>query len=191
MNTGDVIDVSIYFENKEGNLELELYDPSEAHRVGSYSEANGESLSYMADVSGDWRIRVYHKFGDTEVHYDLDIRLKDDYYEFNNEPHMIHKDHPSLLIEYERTWLSDHHGMAVQGDNDWYIIDVTPGFKHLIIELKFNHSLGNIGLDIYDEWGYWITGNNSDTDNEYIDFLLPHPGMYGKLEFANPLTYLQ
>jgi len=185
LNTGDILDVSIYFENKEGNLELELYDPSEARRVGSYSEDNGEFLSYMADVSGDWRIRVYHKFGDTEVHYDLDIRLKDDFYEFNDEPHMLHKDHPSNLMEYEQTWLSDLYGVAVQGNNDWYIIDVTPGFQQLIIELKFNHSLGNIGLDIYEEGGYWITGNNSDTDDEYIDFGVPHPGMYAIMVYGN------
>jgi len=191
LNPGDIIDVSIYFDHMEGDLELELYDPSYMHQIGSYSGNNDEFISFTADMSGDWRIRVYHAFGDSEVRYDLDIWLNaggpgDDYYEFNNEPYMIdHKDHPSLLIEYERTWLSDHHGMAVQGDNDWYIIDVTPGFKHLIIELKFNHSLGNIDLDIYDEWGYWITGNNSDTDDEYIDFWLPHPGMYGIIVYGN------
>ena len=185
LNTGDIIDVSIYFDHMEGNLQLELWNPSEAHRIGSYSDDNGESLSYMADVSGDWRIRVYHEDKNSEVWYDLDIKLKDDFYEFNDEPHMLHKGHPSDLMEYEQTWLSDLYGVAVQGNNDWYIIDVTPGFQQLIIELKFNHSLGNIGLDIYEEGGSWITGNNSDTDDEYIDFWLPHPGMYAIMVYGN------
>lgn len=190
LNLGDIIDVSIYFDHMEGDLELELYDPSYIYRVGSYSGNNDEFISFTADMSGDWRIRVYHAYGDSEARYDLDIWLNaggsgDDFYEFNDDPQMLHKGHPSDLMEYEQTWLSDLHGMAVQGNNDWYIIYMTPGFEHLIIELKFNHSLGNIGLDIYGEGGYWITGNNSDTDNEYIDFWVPHPGMYAIMVYGN------
>ncbi|MBA7615121.1 hypothetical protein ES703_22398 [subsurface metagenome] len=67
LNPGDIIDVSIYFDHMEGDLELELYDPSYIHRVGSYSGNNDEFISFTADMSGDWRIRVYHTFLDVGV----------------------------------------------------------------------------------------------------------------------------
>lgn len=178
LNPGDIIEVSIYFENKQGNLELELYDPFEDHRIGSYSGDDGESLRYMADVSGDWRIRVYHKFEDTEVSYDLDIWLLEDFYEFNDDPHMKYKDHPSNLIQFERTWLSDLYGMAVQGSPDWYVIEVSPGFEHLKVELTFNHTQGDIDMRIHyiqlDDYNNYqnhvlLNESSSSSDNETID----------------------
>jgi len=180
LNPGDIIEVNIYFENEDGNLELELYDPFEDHRIGSYSGDDGESLVYKVDVSGDWRIRIYHKFKDTEVPYDLDLWLMEDFYEFNDDPHIFggKKNHRSNLIQLERTWLSDLYGMAVQGNPDWYIIEVSPGFEHLKIELIFNHSQGNIDMQIhyihFDEYGYYqyhelIGGSYSSSDNETID----------------------
>ncbi|GAH84728.1 unnamed protein product, partial [marine sediment metagenome] len=148
LRNGDNLEVSIFFKHFEGDLELELYDPSGAHRIGSYSSNDDEKITYMADMAGDWRFRVYHAFGTSELHYDLDIWVNaggspdDDYYEYNNEvdvfwkydngEQMLNKDHPSFLAENERTWLSELHGLAAQEDHDWYFIDITPGFRHLV-----------------------------------------------------------
>ncbi|MFX0029855.1 MAG: hypothetical protein ACFE8B_11635, partial [Candidatus Hermodarchaeota archaeon] len=184
VNEGDVIDVNIYFDHDKGNLELELWSPSQTLRTGSYGEDDYEYISFMADVSGDWRVRVYHADADSKVYYDLGIWIKDDFYEWNNNPDdmiwdgQLNKGHPAVLVQNEQTWLSDLHGLAVQGDDDWYIIDVTPGFEHLILELTFNHSLGNINVEIYGQGGSYMVGNSSMTDNEYIDYFLPHPGIF-------------
>ncbi|MFX0105623.1 MAG: hypothetical protein ACFE75_09040 [Candidatus Hodarchaeota archaeon] len=176
LNPSDVIDVQIYFNNWEGNLQLELYDPLDSinPRIGSYSDMEyKESVTYRADISGDWRIRVYHEDGNSDVVYDLEIRLKDDFYEFNN-----HRGEAYFLGEHERIWLSDLHGLAVSGDEDWYVIDISPGFMHLMVSLTFNHSLGNIDITISDEWNSIAIGGYSFTDNEYINVSLPHPGIY-------------
>ncbi|MFX1375315.1 MAG: PPC domain-containing protein [Promethearchaeota archaeon] len=180
INIGDIIDVSIFFEHDKGDLGLELWDPSNTLRSGSYSGDDYENVCFMADMPGDWRIRVFHATVDSKNYYDLNLWIKDDFYEYNNEPQVFQEDHdhPSILAQHERTWLSDLYGKAVQGDSDWYIIDVTPGYEHLVIEVLFNHTLGNIGIDIYNSWGSYIVGNNSMTDDEYIDYYLPDYGIY-------------
>ena len=178
LTSGDAIDIWIYFDDYQGNLELELHSPSNTFRSGSYSEDYAEFISFVIDVSGEWRIRVYHADEDSKVYYDLDIRIKDDFYEFNNHPDVLYKEHPSNLAEDERIWLSDLHGLAVQEDHDWYMIGITPGFERLVLDLSFNHTLGNIDVVIYDELSIPIIGNSSMTDNEHIDYILPHSGLF-------------
>ncbi|MFX0001379.1 MAG: pre-peptidase C-terminal domain-containing protein [Candidatus Hodarchaeota archaeon] len=181
LNTGEVIDVVIFFEHKRGNLQLELYDPSNNQRAGSYSSTENdgwskEHIKYRAKISGDWRIRVYHATSDSDVQYDLEVNKLDDWYESNDW-----YDQAYNLKDDEYTWLSDIGGLALQESEDWYYIEVTPGFEHLIVNVKFNLSLGNIYVDIYEfqvQWHStnWITSNYSMSgdDNIDIDILLPY-----------------
>jgi hypothetical protein len=282
LNPGDLINVNIFFDHFEGDLQLELYDPFDSlnPRDVSYSVDKDEFISYSADVSGEWRIRVYHQFGNSDVYYDLDIwvnAIVDDAYEHNDnkweafnltpyegwwltgvsgpgilfdedwyeiyvEPGFEHliinspdfgkgvrlkvfddnlneigqsysQEHngpttsgpmrfnlPSSGIYYimvygptrlfydfqyltvslleEQTWLSDLYGLGVQSNLDFYFIDITPGFKHLEVELLFNHTQGNIDITLHDEWGTLITNSSSFDDNEYIDTFLAVPGIY-------------
>ncbi len=188
LNSDDTIDIKVYFENYQGDLQLELYDPNDSGnlRDESYSSANDESISFTADISGEWRIRIYQVDGNSDVRYNLDIWINgeqsgDDPYEPNN-----HFDEAYDLHDDEHIWLSNIHGLAVQGDEDWYRIDVTPGFQNLIVNLKFNRSRGNINADIYKlegthslDWNpiysnYSMTGDdNIDINCSYID-----PGIY-------------
>ena len=150
LNYGDRIEVEIFFDHFEGNLELELYDPYYNHRNGSYSSSNYESIKYTSDVSEVWRIRIYQFIDYPEVHYDLNVSVYggvhegDDPYEMNNRPDIAY-----WLSQDEQTWLSDLRGMAVQGDEDWYAIEVTPGFLDLEVKLYFNQSLGDIFMTIF------------------------------------------
>jgi hypothetical protein len=81
------------------------------------------------------------------------------------------------LLE-EQTWLSDLYGLGIQNNIDFYQIDVSPGFKHLEVELLFNHSQGNIDMALYEVGGNRITNSSSLDDNEYIDTFVQHPGTY-------------
>ncbi len=151
LNYDDFVEVNIYFNDFDGNLELELYDPSNNFEVGSYSSFDDEFISFTADESGDWRIRVYRVSGDSniQVNYHLELKVNgmmggDDPYEFNNYYHEAYD-----LHDDEYTWLSDIHGPAVQGDEDWYMIHVTYGFQHLIVNLMFDQFQGNINVDIH------------------------------------------
>jgi len=105
----------------------------------------------------------------------------DDPYEPNNK-----FDEAYDLRDYECKWLSKIHGLAVQGDDDWYMIDVTPGFQNLTVNLKFNPSGGYIQVDLYRLWDRhsldWnpIGSNYSMTGDDKIDIICPYidPGIY-------------
>lgn len=279
LNSGDIIDISITFDHFVGDLQLVLYDPSYIQQMGSYSIDNDEFITFTADVPGDWRIRVYHQYGNSDVHYELNIGLNvmvddayeendyeaqaydltayegwwlmetnglgfqfdDDWYEIYVEPGFEHLivnfwgdiqlaiydnnlngiegsssqdtndptgtsgpmsfDLPSSGTYYikvygsnqgspydfqyltvnlleEQTWLSDLYGLGIQNNIDFYQIDVSPGFKHLEVELLFNHSQGNIDMALYEVGGNRITNSSSLDDNEYIDTFVQHPGTY-------------
>ena len=160
----------------DGNLGLEVYDAFPSFIDKSDTPFNNEHLEIWFPSSGVYYIRVYGL--DLGTPYDLWWNtyggVYDDQYELNN-----HRGEAYFLGEDERTWLSDINGSAVSGDEDWYLIDITPGFRHLRVDLIFDHSLGNIDITIFDESNSMIPrGNYSFSDNEYVDVILPHPGLY-------------
>jgi len=191
LNRGDEIEVYIKnFDNSIGNLELELYGPSYEWKAGSFSSGNDEYIHFTLrtmDEPGDWRIRVYRVSGDSfeDVYYDLDIwvntwKQREDPYEWNNFPEEAY-----FLAKYEQTWLSEIHGNAVQENEDWYSIFVTPGFQHLVVDVLFNHSEGNIDIELFEFWYnydhlefYYIDGNYSWDNNEHLELFNLAPGHY-------------
>jgi len=204
LENGDKIDINIFFNHFDGNLELELWDPSNTKKIWSYSYDHDEFISFTVDMSGEWRIRVSQVNGLNDVYYDLDIWINDgmlggggdDAYELNNEPYDILADdsnegkdsvlggiHPSNLFQYEQTWLSDLYGLAIQGDEDWYAIEVTSGFLNLEVKLLFNHSLGDIDMEIHylNRQGdilFTGIGSYSVNNSEYINVTVSMGGIY-------------
>jgi hypothetical protein len=82
------------------------------------------------------------------------------------------------LSDWERTWLSSIKGYGIQSDSDFYRIYVTPGDARIIIDVRFTHSQGDIDVEVYDSAGNFLTGSNSVSDNEYIDYSVPLSGAY-------------
>ncbi len=177
LNPGDTIDVSIYFDHMEGDLQLDLYDPSEVLREKSDSGNNDELISFTADMSGDWRFRVYNASGVSVVHYDLDLWLTtggsgdEDAYEENDFYGQAYD-----LSYYEGRWLSGISGFGSQFDEDWYKINVEPSFEHLIV--NFNQFDGDIQLEVYDTSINIIGGSYHREYNEPIKITLPSSGTY-------------
>ncbi len=179
MEEGHLI-VEINFDNFEGNIDLELYDSSQSLLASSNTRDNYEFVDYEFDSSGTYYIRV---FGENKGNwYNLKWRTQDeakDFYDDSYEPNNNRR-FGYVLWDDEWTWLNNIAGLAVQGDDDWYKIDVTPGFEQLVVEVTFNHSAGDIDISIFEEQNPTdpIIGNYSVSDNEYIDFNVSHPGLY-------------
>jgi len=146
LNSGDLIDINIYFNNSEGDLELELYDPFDSitSRAGSHNITDYEFISFIADISGDWRIRVYHKFGNTNVTYDFDFWVTpgsagNDWMEPNDDFWIAAGIGPGYYPDLK----------IVDFDNDWFQIYLNPG-NIIDISIFFNHSEGDLQLEFYD-----------------------------------------
>ncbi|MFX1388301.1 MAG: hypothetical protein ACFE9M_13875, partial [Promethearchaeota archaeon] len=190
LDHGDTINVVIKnFDHNIGNLQLELFHPDNYHVIGSYMSNptyHEEFISFTVQYPGEWRIRVYQVSGVSDVSYDMDIWLdkidptKEDPYEWNDFPNEAFP-----LQKHEHTWLSNFHGNAKQGTEDWYVIFITPGFQQLFIYVKFNHTEGNIDISVYEVYGWdqhnvnygFIEGNYSLDNNEQFYYFL-NPGYY-------------
>lgn len=102
---------------------------------------------------------------------------------FQQVPEDNYEDNDTLATAYdlsfrERTWLSDIQGLGQQYDDDWYKIDVTRGYEHVVANLRFSHFEGDIDLALYDADGQFITSSISATDNESLDTVVENPGTY-------------
>ncbi len=90
------------------------------------------------------------------------------------------------LTDWKQTWLSTLNGYGKQIDDDWYRIGVLEGYQHIIIDVRFTHSQGDIDISLYDLNGSFLTDSHGITDNEYIDYLVPYAGVYYiKVHYAN------
>ncbi|MCK4381253.1 MAG: PPC domain-containing protein, partial [Candidatus Lokiarchaeota archaeon] len=161
LNSGDTIDLSIYFYHPDGDLQFELYDPSYSYRTGSYSITNDEFIYYTADMAGDWSFQIYHEFANSSVFYDLDIWVypEDDWMEenddFGNAAYVDPNYYSGLKI--------------VHGDEDWFITYLNSG-DTIDISIYFNHNDGNLELELYDPNDYINPQSisNSTTNDEFI-----------------------
>ncbi len=171
LNSGDNIEVHIYFDHYEGDLELELYDPNYNNRIGSYSVDNEEKVIFTADITGDWRIRVFHAFGDTRVYYNLEIWVNgggDDRYEENDLAADAYD-----LTSYEGLWIG-----GMQFDIDWFKFDIGEGVENLIVVLNYNDYEGDINIELIDNFSNIIGHSNDRTGNEQIEIANPLSGTY-------------
>ena len=78
----------------------------------------------------------------------------------------------------EQTWLSNLQGLGVQADDDWYEINITPGFENLQVDLQFAHADGDIDLQVYDALGNLVGSAASATDNEFLNINLASSGTH-------------
>jgi len=167
LNLGETIDVSIYFSHIDGDLELELYDPSYMQRTGSYSSTDDEYVSFTANISGDWRIRVYRLSGSVDVYYDLDIWLStgDDWMEENDE--------------FSSAWWIDpnkyHDLKIVDYDEDWFRFYLNYD-DFVEVHIYFNDFDGNLELELYDPSNNFEVGSYSSVGDEFISFTADESG---------------
>ena len=59
-------------------------------------------------------------------------------------------------------------GDGRQKDNDWYRINVLPGFNEITVDCRFIHEDGDINIALYDGRGYLKATSTTTTDNESI-----------------------
>ena len=161
--------VNLGFTNADGDIDLELYDSFGNFVYGSYSTTDNEQIDYTVSAGGTYYLRVF--YADAGNTYtlswdDLQPVLADDIYEPNNTLGTATPTLENILYS------------GIQHDDDWYKIDVTPGFQNVVATLTFSNAAGDLDLELYDSSGLYVTGVYSTTDNESLNIIVGTSGTY-------------
>ena len=81
-------------------------------------------------------------------------------------------------FDWPQRSLSSLDGLGVQLDDDWYEIYVRAGFEHVVMDVDFVHSQGNIDLQLFSVTGTLLGESTGSGDNERIDVVVPSAGPY-------------
>jgi len=82
------------------------------------------------------------------------------------------------LADGERVGLVQLDGEGVQNDEDWYTIEVSPGYERLAVDLLFNTGEGDIQIYLYSGPGSLITSGTADAWGRSIACTVAAPGDY-------------
>ncbi len=117
------------------------------------------------------------------------IGTTDDAYEENDTLGSSHD-----LGSLGGVWLSEVAGDGISLDEDWYRIEVAPGFEFVHLECRFTGAKGNITLELFDQFGTHLASSGGTATGEAVDFLVASPGSYhvkvgGSYNFPSGLPY--
>ncbi len=171
----ELLSVYLSYSYASGNIDLALYNSVGSYITSSTSLTDEEYIIWLL-ASGTYYLLVYgDDYGNLyDLWWDDLAPPSDDVYEENDYYYSAYD-----LTIYETDWLSEVHGLGIQGDDDWYEISITSGYEHLIVNCTFSDAAGDIDIAVYASDGTTrIAYSWSITDNEYIDVLLPSSGTY-------------
>lgn len=113
------------------------------------------------------------KIATGEPFYQNDSYGTDDAFEPNNT-----MDQSFDLSQSEDRWLGSIANEGVQWDEDWYKIWISPQYRRLVLDLRFQHYLGDMDLRLFDSQGTAIAVSQGLSDDEFINLVLDHGGVY-------------
>ncbi len=82
------------------------------------------------------------------------------------------------LTSSEDTWLGLLGSDGVQWTQDFYKIWVSPQYRQLIVDLRYQHYLGDVDLKLYDSQKRLIASSQRITEDEFINIQLSKGGIY-------------
>lgn len=114
----------------------------------------------------------------SEPFYQSETGGQDDSFEPNNS-----RDKAFDLSNAENRWISllggkGHLTEGVQWDEDWFRIRVSPHYRRLMLDLRFQHYLGDVDMKLYDGQGNLIATSQGSGDDEFIHLTLNSGGVY-------------
>ncbi|MHA1775941.1 MAG: Loki-CTERM sorting domain-containing protein [Promethearchaeota archaeon] len=165
VNTGELIQVLIEFSDINGDIDLELYNPSQVMVDASSSSTDDEYVEYIADTAGNYYIHI----DDFEINpnYDmtLTISVPDDEYEDND-------DFASAPLISEG-YYPDLAGL----DEDYYKIYLDES-QIIDVLIEFYNSEGDLDLGLFDSSEILVAASATTTDDEQISYTTVTSGYY-------------
>ncbi len=165
---GDDVTIAVSFSDAEGDIDIELENPSGTVVADSTSATDDETISYTVQTSGTHRLRVF-LYGDAGSvvgnPYTLNVGVAGaatcaaDSYEPNNTQAL-----GPTLSPGSYSNLSS----CVQ-DDDFYTVPLTSGAP-FTANLTFVDAEGDIDVELLDPNGTIAASASSATDNEQINY---------------------
>lgn len=189
-NNVDTLSVTCVFVHAEGDIDLRLWRDATNLIASSLGYTNTETITHPVS-NGTYYLQVFDYFTNGSCNaYDLywaitrtnPLTCVEDAYEDNNTPERAFD-----LTGFEGMWLSSLNGTATQSDDDWYRIEVTPGYRALTVIAEFAHTNGDIDLAVYrDPAAPPLAVSDGTVDDERIDLVVPTSGVYYvKVHYGN------
>ncbi|MDB9862585.1 clostripain-related cysteine peptidase [Litorivicinus sp.] len=165
------LDISLVFDGQTSDIDLELYDANQNWIDGSYSVTGFEELTLAGLEGGDYYLHVYEYGDGLSEAYDLRFAATDaaDASDLNDqaEPNDTFEDATDLGEASGEGLIADL--TLTSGDEDWFqAFLVNDGTPNQYVSVLFDHSDGDIDLELYDADRNLLRSGTSVTDNETI-----------------------
>lgn len=113
-----------------------------------------------------------------ETFYQMETTGKEDGFEPNDD-----QAHAYNLSHAEERWLAlvgpkETRTEGIQWNEDWYKISVSPQYKRVMIDLRFQHYLGDIDLKFFDAKGNLVGASQGTGEDEFLHLALDQGGTY-------------
>ena len=172
---GDTIDVDLFFTDAEGDIDLELIDPSGAVVTDSTTSTDGEDVTWVTAAAGTYLVRAWlfldaGPFEGNPYVMEIGVTLApcaDDALEDNDMPFTASDLATGLTID-----------LAVcPTDLDWYAIALFEG-DTLTVDALFADAEGDLDLFLLNPFGVEVTSSETASDDETITWTAEETGEY-------------
>jgi hypothetical protein len=190
--------VVITFDGSIGDLDLQLYDSNQNLINGSYSVSNSESINLLGLNAGDYYVRVYGYSGSENPNYTLTINtpvsggttITDDQFEDNDT--FSTATNADTIPGFNNGVLTVNDLVIVPDDDDWFYFQLGNALPNSEVSIRFDHSLGDLDLELYDRYRNLIGISNGESGTESLSLWGLNSGqeyyirVFGYAEAGNP-----
>lgn len=176
LTAGDDVTVNVSFSDAEGDIDVQLLNPSGTTVASSATSTDNESFSYTAATTGPHTLRVflYSDSGATPGNaYALNFQVAGaatctaDAFEPNDS-----------AAAAATLPAGTHSGLtACEADDDFYALNLTAG-QQASLQALFSHAEGDIDLRLFDPAGTQVATSLSTTDDENINYTATQSGTH-------------
>ncbi len=181
---GAQIQIDALFSHSLGNINISLWDPNGGFRALSQSQTDNEKITHTATMAGTYAVSV-HLFAATPANgnaYTLQISQTG-----GSCPDDTLEDNDTLqTAPYFGLPFNFNNLRVCPGDDDYFGFPLNAG-DHVRVNVKFDHSFGDVDIRLYNQAGNQVANSETGTDDEQINYVAPTTGPYAVRVFLfNP-----
>lgn len=176
LSAQDQLTVNVTFTDAEGDIDVQLLDPSGSNVAGGASTTDNETFNYTVTTAGTYALRVwlYADAGSTPGNtYGLQytrtnaVTCRVDMYEPNDDAASARAMNPGSFSGLG----------ACAGNDDFYSISLTTG-QTLTASALFSHAEGDVDMTIIDPAGSVVDSGISSDNDETVSHTATADGVH-------------